>query len=95
VSLCRTIAQFGRVRQYAITTGRAAEPSSSGAERATAESDFLLTKSENMALYVLISGIDARGRRPGEERLRLFENLPDRNLPRELKTEAISYLNRL
>jgi hypothetical protein len=30
-----------------------------------------------------IVGIDARGRRPGEEKLQLFENCPDHNPSRE------------
>jgi hypothetical protein len=39
-------------------------------------------------MYIRIHGIDAPGRRPGAERLWLFENLADHNLPRELETDA-------
>jgi hypothetical protein len=34
---------------------------------------FFLTKSEKSDIYIQIGGIDALGRRPGEERPRLFE----------------------
>jgi hypothetical protein len=49
---------------------------------------LFLTESEMSDIAIPIGGIKAPGRRPGEERTRLFENLLDHNPPRELETEA-------
>jgi len=45
-----------------------------------------LTKSENSAIDILIVGIDAPGRQPGQERPWLFETLRPQP-PRELRRE--------
>jgi hypothetical protein len=58
-------------------------------ERALAESDIVLTKSENRAI-VLASGIGPRlaGGRRGAEEVLLFEIVAGHNPPREFEAEA-------
>jgi hypothetical protein len=52
---------------------------------------LFLTESEMSDIAIPIGGIKAPGRRPGEERTRLFENARHRNLAREVGSGAISY----
>ena len=51
----------------------ATERSARDVSRHSASATFLLTKSETCANDIVIDEIDARGRRPGEERPRLFD----------------------
>jgi len=70
-----------------VFTGVGAKPIPSGY-------NLLLTKSEICANDILIDGIDAPGRRPGEERPRLFDIVGgDRNLSASRSCEADFFIS--